>query len=110
MRIKDLILLLTILFSFTAYTQNMAEYTSDWEGKIENSKTFNLKVEIENLDLEKASFKISNGKNIIEYPFNAKNTSLIEIPFAENYSFKGRLSKNGKEINDSSNLECFFII
>ncbi len=99
MRIKDLILLLTILYSYSVYTQNMVEYTSGWEGKIENSKTFNLKVEIENLGLEKARFKISNKTNIIDHPFNIKSTSLIEIPFSENYSFKGILSKNGKEIN-----------
>ncbi|WP_077407171.1 serine hydrolase domain-containing protein [Cellulophaga omnivescoria] len=99
MKIKDLILLLSILYSYSAYTQNMVEYTAGWEGKIENSKTFNLKIEIENLGLEKARFKISNGTNIINYSFNIKSTSLIEIPFSENYSFKGILSKNGKEIN-----------
>ena len=61
MRIKDLILLLAILYSYSVYTQNMVEYTSGWEGKIENSKTFNLKIEIENLGLEKARFKIFNS-------------------------------------------------
>ncbi|SFW60125.1 serine hydrolase domain-containing protein [Cellulophaga fucicola] len=99
MRVKDLILLLAIIYSYSAYTQNMVEYTSGWEGKIENSKTFNLKVEIENLGLEKARFKIFNRTNIIDYPFNIKSASLIEIPFSENYYFKGVLSKNGKEIN-----------
>jgi CubicO group peptidase (beta-lactamase class C family) len=77
----------------------MSEYTSGWEGNIENSKIFNLRVEIENLGLENAKFKISNNQNIIDYPFNSKSTSILEIPFAENYSFKGQLSENGKEIN-----------
>ena len=77
----------------------MAEYTSGWEGKIENPKTFNLKVEIKNLELKNARFKISNNKSIIDYPFDSKSTSILEIPFAENYSFKGMLSENGKEIN-----------
>lgn len=77
----------------------MAEYTSGWEGKIENTKTFSLQVEIENLGLENAKFKISNNQNIIDYPFDSKSTSILEIPFVENYSFKGQLSKNGKEIN-----------
>lgn len=77
----------------------MAEYTSGWEGKIENSKTFNLKVEIENLGLKTARFKISNNKPIIDFAFDSKSTSILEIPFAENYSFKGQLSENGKEIN-----------
>lgn len=99
MRIKNIIVLLIVLFTFSTYAQDMAEYTSGWEGKIENSKTFNLKVEIENLGLEKAIFKISNNKSIIVYPFDSKSTSILEIPFEENYSFKGQLSENGKEIN-----------
>ncbi|WP_082106823.1 serine hydrolase domain-containing protein [Kordia zhangzhouensis] len=99
MRIKNIIVLLIILFSFSTYAQDMAEYTSGWEGKIENSKAFNLNVEIENLGLEKARFKISNNKSIIDFPFNPKNTSILKIPFAENYFFEGVLSKNGKEIN-----------
>jgi len=99
MRIRNLIVILIVLFSFSTYAQDMAEYTSGWEGKIENPKTFNLKVEIKNLELKNARFKISNNKSIIDYPFDSKSTSILEIPFAENYSFKGMLSENGKEIN-----------
>lgn len=99
MRIKNLISLLTILFSFSINAQDMAEYTSGWEGEMENSKLFNLKVEIRNLGFENASFKIFNNKSIIDYPFGSKSTSILEIPFAENHSFKGALSENGKEIN-----------
>ena len=99
MRIKNLILIISTLFSFSAYAQDMAEYTSGWEGILENPKVFNLKVEIENLGKENAKFKISNSKKIIDYPIIAKNYKQLEIPFAENYSFKGMLSKNGKEIN-----------
>lgn len=99
MRIKTFPLLLFLLYSFSTYAQNMAEYTSGWEGKIENTKTFNLQVEIENLGLENARFKISNNKSIIDYPFDSKSISILKIPFTENYSFKGQLSENGKEIN-----------
>lgn len=99
MRIKNFPLLLFLLYSFSTYAQNMAEYTSGWEGKIENTKTFNLQVEIENLGLENARFKISNNKSIIDYPFDSKSISILKIPFTENYSFKGQLSENGKEIN-----------
>ena len=99
MRIKNLILIISTLFSFSAYAQDMAEYTSGWEGILENPKVFNLKVEIENLGKENAKFKISNNKKIIDYPIITKNNKQLEIPFAENYSFKGMLSKNGKEIN-----------
>jgi len=99
MRIKNIIVLLFILFSFSTYAQNMAEYTSGWEGKIENSKVFNLKVEIENLGLKKSSLKVSNHKTIIDYPFESKNSSILKIPFAKNYFFEGVISKNGKEVN-----------
>jgi CubicO group peptidase (beta-lactamase class C family) len=99
MRIKNLILLLAILFSSSAYAQDMAEYTSGWEGRIENSKAFNLKVEIENFGLENARFKIFNSQNIIDYPFDSRNISKLKVPFVEDYSFEGVLSENGKEIN-----------
>ena len=69
MRIKNIIVLLITRLSFSSYGQDMAEYTSGWEGKIKNLKTFNLKVEIENLGLEKAKFKISNNNSVIDYHF-----------------------------------------
>lgn len=77
----------------------MKEYTDGWEGEIENSKTFNLKVEIENLGFEDALFKISNNHAIINYPFKTKNIERINIPFAENLFFEGTIANNGKEIN-----------
>jgi hypothetical protein len=77
----------------------MEIYTRPWEGEIENSKTFNLKVEIESLGLQDAAFKISNNHSIINYPFKRKNNAQINIPFAENLFFEGTIAANGKEIN-----------
>ena len=99
MRIKNILVLLFLFYTFSTYAQNMAEYTKGWEGKIENKKTFSLQVEIENLGLENAKFKISNNQNIIDYPIHSKSTSIVAIPFAKNHSFKGQLSENGKTIN-----------
>ena len=99
MRFKNIIFFFSILFSFSVNAQNMEEYTDSWEGKIEDSKAFNLKVEIENLGFESATFKIYNSKNIINHSFNAANIHQINIPFAENLFFEGILSKNNKEIN-----------
>jgi CubicO group peptidase (beta-lactamase class C family) len=99
MRFQNILFLFFTLFSFAVNAQDMADYTASWEGKIENSKTFNLKVEIENLGSEKATFKIYNSKNIINYPINATNVHLINIPFAENLFFEGTLSENGAAIN-----------
>lgn len=99
MKTQSISLLLFTFLTISLFGQDMTEYTSGWEGKIDGSKVFNVKVEIESFGLEKARFKISNNKNIIDYPFNSKRTSILEIPFAENYSFKGMLSENGKEIN-----------
>ena len=99
MRFQNCLFLLFILLSVSVNAQDMAEYTDNWEGKIENSKTFNLTVAIENLGSENAIFKIYNSKEIINYRFNAKTNNLIKIKFSENQSFEGILSKNGKEIN-----------
>jgi CubicO group peptidase (beta-lactamase class C family) len=96
---KFKLLLFSILFSISAHAQDMAEYTSGWEGKIENSSTFNLKVEIENLGLENATFKISNNKSIINYPFKINDGKQINIPFSKSQFFEGILSEDGKEIN-----------
>lgn len=99
MRFQNILFLFFILFSFAVNAQDMAAYTDNWEGKIENSKTFSLKVEIENLGSEKATFKIYNSKSIINHSFNATNVQKINIPFAENLFFEGNLSKNGAAIN-----------
>ncbi|WP_337966342.1 serine hydrolase [uncultured Flavobacterium sp.] len=99
MRFHNLLFFFFILYSFSVTAQDMAEYTDNWEGKIENSKTFNLKVEIENFGFENAALKIYNSKSIINYPFNATNVNRITIPFAENIFFEGVLSKDGKAIN-----------
>lgn len=99
MKFKNIIIFFFILLSFSVNAQDMAEYTDNWEGKIENSKTFNLKVEINNLGFEKAIFKIYNNKNIIDFPFNATTINQIKVPFAENLFFEGILSKDNKEIN-----------
>lgn len=99
MRVKNILVIFFLFYSLTTYAQDMAEYTSGWEGKIENPKTFNLKVEIENLGLKNARLKISNHKNSIDYTFASNSTSIVKIPFAENCFFEGQLSENSQEIN-----------
>lgn len=99
MKFQNTLLLLFTLFLFSANAQNMADYNDNWEGKIENPKTFSFKIEIENLGLKNASLNVYNSKKIISYPFEVTNSNLIKIPFAESTLFEGILSKNGKEIN-----------
>ncbi|WP_299387494.1 serine hydrolase [uncultured Lacinutrix sp.] len=99
MKTQSISLLLFTFLTISLSGQDMAEYTSGWEGKIDGSKVFNVKVEIESFGLEKARLKISNSKSIIDYPFDSRSTSILKVPFAENYSFEGVLSENGKEIN-----------
>lgn len=99
MKFYSILLFFFILFSFSFYGQDMADYTDNWQGKIENSKTFNLKVEINNLGFEKAIFKIYNNKNSIDFPFDATTINQIKISFAENSFFAGMLSTDGTEIN-----------
>lgn len=99
MRFQNILSLFFLLTSFAVNAQDMADYTDNWEGKIENSKTFNLKVVIENFGSAKATLKISNNKNIVNHSFDATKVRQLNIPFAENLFFEGVLSKNGKEIN-----------
>lgn len=87
------------LVTFSVFSQNMADYTTSWEGKIENLKAFNFTVAIENLQSENAVFKISNNKSIINQPLKLDKEKLIKISISKNLSFIGDLSKNGKEIN-----------
>jgi len=99
MKIQSISLLFFALLTISLFSQDMVEFTSGWEGEIESSKVFSLKVEIENLGLKKPRLKISNNKKIIDYPFDSRVNSIIKIPFTDNYSFEGILSENGKEIN-----------
>lgn len=99
MRFQKILFFIAVFLFSSFNAQNMADYTDDWEGKIENTKTFNLKVEIENLNSAHSTFKISNSKSILNFPFNSQNPNSIKIPFAENVFFEGVLSENGKEIN-----------
>lgn len=99
MRLQSITTIIFALLTISLYCQDMAEYTSGWEGKIKDSKTFNFKIEIENLGLQNATFKISNSKNIIDYKFGNETASTLKIPFADHLFFEGDLSKNGNEIN-----------
>ncbi|MCB7479835.1 serine hydrolase domain-containing protein [Christiangramia sediminis] len=99
MKFQGILIFFFIIPTFSVSGQNMADYTSSWEGKIENSKTFNFTVVIEGLHTENAVFKISNDKNIIHTAFNFDTDKLIKIPISEDLSFTGDLSENSKEIN-----------
>lgn len=99
MKLQSITTFFFTLLTFSLFGQNMADYTNNWEGKIENSKTFNFTVSIEDLQSDKAIFKISNSKNIINQQFKINTERFIKIPISENLSFIGNLSKSGKEIN-----------
>lgn len=99
MRLQNIIPFFFTLLTFSLFGQNMVDYTGNWEGKIENSKTFNFTIAIENLQSENAVFKISNNRDIINKPFQIDTKQLIEIQISENLSFIGDLSENGEEIN-----------
>lgn len=99
MRLQNSITFFFTLLTFSLLAQDMADYTGNWEGIIENSKTFNFTIAIENLKSENAVFKISNNRDIINKPFQIDTEKLIKISISENLSFIGDLSENGKEIN-----------
>ena len=99
MRLQHITTFFFTLLAFSLFSQNMADYTGNWEGKIENSKSFNFTIVIENLQSENSVFKISNNRNLISKPFKIGTEQLIQIPISETLSFIGELSKNGKDIN-----------
>ncbi len=99
MKLQSITTIFFTLLTFSLIGQNMADYTSQWEGKIENSKTFNFTVSIEYLQSKNAVFIIANGKNVINKSFKINKEQFIQIPISANSSFTGELSKNGKEIN-----------
>lgn len=99
MKLKSITTAFFVFFSFSLFSQNMADYTGNWKGKINNSKVFNLKVGIENLGTENPSFRIYNQRTIIDHTFQKTNTTVLRIPFSSNHFFEGTVSENGKEIN-----------
>jgi len=99
MRLQSSITFFFTLLTFSLIGQNMADFTGSWEGKIENSKTFNFAVSIEYLQPSTAVFKISNNKNIISQVFTYDSAKLIKVSISPNLSFIGKLSANGKEVN-----------
>lgn len=99
MCIKVNLFLFFLLFTFCVSAQDMAVYNANWEGKIENAKTFSLIVDIENFGNENATFKIYNHKSIINYPIKGLNSHQIQIHISDNFFFEGYLSDKGKEIN-----------
>ena len=99
MRLQEITIFVFTLLSVSLIGQNMADYTGGWEGKIQNADTFNFNISIENLETENAVFKISNDENVIQQSFKIGKESFFKISINNHLSFKGSLSKSGKEIN-----------
>lgn len=99
MRLQEITIFIFTLLSVSLVGQNMADYTGGWEGKIQNEDTFNFNVSIENLETENAIFKISNNESVIQQSFKIGKEPFIKITISDHLSFKGNLSKSGKEIN-----------
>jgi CubicO group peptidase (beta-lactamase class C family) len=99
MRLQEITIFIFTFLSVSLIGQNMADYTGGWEGKIQNEDTFNFNVSIENLETENAVFKISNNESVIQQSFKIGKEPFIKITISDHLSFKGNLSKSGKEIN-----------
>lgn len=99
MKLQNIIFCCYMFLALSVNAQDMADYTDNWEGKIKNSKTFHLKVELNNVGTEKAIFKIYNDENSIDFPYKSSKEYQIKIHLADNLLFEGVLAKNKKEIN-----------
>ncbi|WP_430412649.1 serine hydrolase domain-containing protein [Kordia sp.] len=99
MKFQNIIVYLLFSISFSISAQDMKAYTSGWEGKIENTKTFNFSIEIAKFQSENPIFIISNDQVIIEQSFKKIENKMIRIDLGENLSFEGIVSENNNEIN-----------
>jgi CubicO group peptidase (beta-lactamase class C family) len=99
MRLQKAILLFFCLLFFSLNAQQMEDYTSPWEGNLENPKALQFQVTIENFDSSNAQFKITSDQTIVNYPFKSGSQDYLNIPFAENMFFEGSVTSNKKEIN-----------
>jgi len=98
MKLQTIITFYFTLFTLGLSSQNMAEYTNNWEGKLESTTAFKFNVTIENLTSERAVFKISNAENIFSKPFRIDSKKNIKISIGNNLSFTGYFAESGKEI------------
>lgn len=99
MRLQIIIIYFFLISSFSGSAQNMEDYTTSWEGKIETTKTFNFFIEIENFQSENPVFRISNENIIFNQSFKKTSANLIHFKIGENLSFKGWLSDGDNKIN-----------
>ncbi len=99
MKINILVLIVYLFLPLYLKSQDITSYNGNWEGELRSSKTFNFRVEIENLGLENTVFQISNDDFKAKFPFKLDEHNQIFIPFTEKEYFRGLLSKNKKEIS-----------
>ncbi len=99
MKLRSITTIVVALLSFSLFSQDMADYTGGWKGKIKTAKEFNLKIAIESLSSKNPKFEIYNDRNIIDQTFEKTNNPELKISFSDNYFFEGTVSENGKEIN-----------
>src|SRR5690606_10213465 len=97
MRLQDITIFFFTLFTFSLFSQNMANYTGSWEGKIENSKSFNFTITIENLQFEYLVFTSPNSIKTINAPFPTNAERLINQPCRETRVYRGEGSDNGTQ-------------
>ena len=90
---------LSVFFFMDLYAQDMQDYTTNWEGKIEDVKTFNFTVEIKDLRNKNATIIISNKNKVLSKRIELSTDKSINISINDNLSFRGKLANNGKTIN-----------
>lgn len=88
-----------LLWASVIHAQDMAAYTGSWHGKIDDAKTFSLKVTIKGFGTDKATFIVANSNTILSQVFNGSNTKKINLALAEQLTFKGMLTKDGMAIS-----------
>lgn len=99
MKICHLLLSVLVLLPNISFGQNMEEYTGNWQGEIDDPRSFNFKVELRDIQSENATLVISNKAEIIREVFRPTTRGAIVVSINDLLSFEGELSENGKYIS-----------
>lgn len=99
MRLQHIVIFILACISFGAFAQDMEQYTSPWEGKITNSNTFSLAIEIDGILSGNPMVTIANDNVILKKQFEKAENKSIRFNVGENLSFEGSFSEENNQIN-----------
>ena len=100
MKIQFRLLLITLLITTNLFSQvEIKDYEGQWEGKIPNKNTFNIKVKLSKEKNNLYNFTLSNDQFLFEENIVSTSKKHIEFEFTKGLKFTGILNNDASEIN-----------